>query len=615
VYCQGDRERKMAGAVPLAGMGMVADPREGEAAVAYTTGDYRPLRSLHDNSVTLEEYMYQAKITRAEEDRLFGPESGYVAAAGNVQGFVLDKIRGKKTTVVNNQRRLSLPEAILGQPPSDGEKDKKHDSSAVAGSNDRWEVTEAEWVNASRAARTATWGAVFYLITTDILGPYTVGWAFTQLGWGPGVALYTIFGVLAGYTGLQLWRMFLELDSDRFPMKDYGDFAFRIFGSWVRHLFNFLQSFQYFFNVGIIIITNGQSLSQMSTGKLCFVVCCVVSAIAGCIVGQIRTLARFGWLASLAVFMNLFVIFATMGVFATSPPNYVAVAASFPAVLPDVNNPSPKHTTAGSPPGLSFLNNVNGLMQAVFSYGGATLFPNLLAEMRRPWDFWKGMICAEVFIYLCYLIYGCVNYGLQGQYAYNPSYQGVSVYAWQTVFNSFGLITGLIAACLYGNIGIKVLYNSIGRDLLRAPLLETKKGKLLWALIVPVYWILAFVVAAAIPQVALFSSFVAASCILQFTYTFPPMLMVGFKVQRDAILPGETFDPATGVVQRQDSGIRRWIRGYRKEFWLNTWDVIFFLGSVVTAVLGIYSSISSMHTAYVTNPNVAAFSCNSPVNG
>ena len=73
-----------------------------------------------------------------------------------------------------------------------------------------------------------------------------------------------------------------------------------------------------------------------------------------------------------------------MGIMSNSTPNYVAVAASYPSVLPDVNNPAPITHSAGSPPGLNFIDNVNGLMQAVFSYGGATLFMNLLAEMRRP---------------------------------------------------------------------------------------------------------------------------------------------------------------------------------------------------------------------------------------
>jgi hypothetical protein len=406
------------------------------------------------------------------------------------------------------------------------------------------------------------------------------------------------------------------MDSDRYPMKDYGDLGFRVYGQWARHVCNILQSFQFFLNVGLIIITSGQSISQMSKGKLCFVVCVLVSAIAGCFVGQIRTLARFGWLASLAVFMNLFVMFASMGIMAHSNPNYTAVLASYPSLLPNgVDHPAPISTTSGTPPGLNFRDNINGLMQAVFSFGGATLFPNLLAEMRRPFDFWKGLLCGEIFIYLAYLIYGAVCYGLQGQYVYNPSYQGVNPYNWQTVGNVFELITGIIAACLYGNIGIKVIYNNIGTDLFKFPRLETKRGKWIWVAFVPIYWILAFIIASAIPQVALFSAFVAALCILQFTYTFPPILMVGFKTQRDAILPDETFDPSTGAVQRKDYGIKRWIRGYKKELLWNLWDTIFFLGSCVTAVLGLYAAIYSMHQNYITNPNVSAFACKSPTNG
>ena len=41
-------------------------------------------------------------------------------------------------------------------------------------------------------------------------------------------------------------------------------------------------------------------------------------------------------------------------------------------------------------------------------------------------DFWKGFICAEIFIYAVYLTMGLVVYSNQGQYVYNPAYQGTS---------------------------------------------------------------------------------------------------------------------------------------------------------------------------------------------
>ena len=242
---------------------------------------------------------------------------------GPAKSFFMKTVMRKGSDArADPSKRLSISEAAFGGKDGAFPSDNKeidmggpthgtiHDTT-TNGSTDRWEITDQEWVNASRAARTATWGAVFYLITTDILGPFSTGWAFSQLGWGPAITLYTIFGFLSLYTGYQIWRIFIQMDSDRYPMKDFGDLGFRIFGPWARHTCNILQSFQFFLNVGLIIITSGQSISQMSKGKLCFVVCVLVSAIAGCIIGQIRTLARFGWLASLAVFMNLFVMFSS----------------------------------------------------------------------------------------------------------------------------------------------------------------------------------------------------------------------------------------------------------------------------------------------------------------
>jgi hypothetical protein len=41
----------------------------------------------------------------------------------------------------------------------------------------------------------------------------------------------------------------------------------------------------------------------------------------------------------------------------------------------------------------------------------------------------------------------------------------------------------LIAALLYGNIGIKVFYSAVLRDVFKLPPLDHKRGKLLWVAI------------------------------------------------------------------------------------------------------------------------------------
>ena len=73
-----------------------------------------------------------------------------------------------------------------------------------------------------------------------------------------------------------------------------------------------------------------------------------------------------------------------MGVVAHTPPNFAAAATS----LGVAQGPVMKSNFGSLP----LFNKVNGIMQMVFAYGGAMIFPEFMAEMRRPWDFWKAMV-------------------------------------------------------------------------------------------------------------------------------------------------------------------------------------------------------------------------------
>jgi len=253
----------------------------------------------------------------------------------------------------------------------------------------------------------------------------------------------------------------------------------------------------------------------------------------------------------------------------------------------------------------------------VLAYAGAQLFVEFLAEMRRPRDFIKAMWGAQFFIYTVYLIYGCFVYHFQGQYSFNPSYQGVSLYGWQTAGNMISLIAALIAAGLYGNIGIKVLYNNVLLDIFNAPPLVTRRGKILYAMIVPIWWTLAFIIAAAIPDYFGFVSVMSASMLLNLTYTLPPIFALGFDIQKNAIQSGGGFDPVTGQVMRTESPMQRVVRGFFSgglfQVIINIWHVLYFLASLSMCGLGMYAAVEGLIVAF-RNPQLNAFSCRSPLN-
>jgi hypothetical protein len=158
------------------------------------------------------------------------------------------------------------------------------------------------------------------------------------------------------------------------------------------------------------------------------------------------------------------------------------------------------------------------------------------------------------------------------------------------------------------------VYNSIGVQLFKAPPLYTRSGKWIWAGLVPIYWSIAFVVGGAIPAFSGFVGFVSALCAMQFTYSFPPLLHVGLMAQMNAIGPNEGFDPATGPLARTDSGLRRIIRGFFAKAWyINVLNVLYCLGALVCAGLGLWASIENLITVY-SIPQLNAFTCTSPLN-
>jgi hypothetical protein len=75
-------------------------------------------------------------------------------------------------------------------------------------------------------------------------------------------------GVVACYTGLLLWYLFLKLDSDVYPIKTYSDISRRIFGTWFANICTFLESLQLLVFVGTLVLSNGQNLSQISKGHV-----------------------------------------------------------------------------------------------------------------------------------------------------------------------------------------------------------------------------------------------------------------------------------------------------------------------------------------------------------
>lgn len=233
--------------------------------------------------------------------------------------------------------------------------------------------------------------------------------------------------------------------------------------------------------------------------------------------------------------------------------------------------------------------------------------------MRHPMDFWKALACAQILIWAIYTFFGVYVYAFQGQFAFNPVTQGLSPYKWQTAANVLGVIVGLICTSLYANIGLKIVYVEVFQEVLGFPPLTKRKGRIAWAVTVPVYIIVGFVIATGVPQLSYVSGLIAALFGMTFTYTLPGIMAIAYWVRKEAMLPEEKFNPHTRTYNFVDSGASRWIRAFKMRPFFYSLNFIYVLGAIVTTVLGVYSSILGLIDGFSGKNVATSFGCTPPV--
>ena len=114
-----------------------------------------------DPTVTFEEYTYWAEIERIDEQER---NRKYIEKNGPLT--VKKVLKGRFSQgIVHEERKEREKVAKAEAAASGGDKG----GAVVVQANDL-AVSEEEWKTAARALKTASWGTMFFLITTDILG-------------------------------------------------------------------------------------------------------------------------------------------------------------------------------------------------------------------------------------------------------------------------------------------------------------------------------------------------------------------------------------------------------------------------------------------------------------
>ena len=125
--------------------------------------------------------------------------------------------------------------------------------------------------------------------------------------------------------------------------------------------------------------------------------------------------------------------------------------------------------------------------------------------------------------------------------------------------------------------------------------------------------ILAFVLAMSVPEFPAFTNLVGGLFSLNFTYSFSGVMFAAYKIQQGAQLPGEGFDPATGVTTRHDNGMKRWMRGIKANWWLVLPVIAYSIAGFATSGMGSWAAILALKAAFGPGGSiVTSWTCVNP---
>ncbi|KAJ5859819.1 hypothetical protein N7534_005096 [Penicillium rubens] len=424
---------------------------------------------------------------------------------------------------------VDIPSPVENEPTQDTE--SQHGEIEKPGLPERQDAFGDE-TNAEIKYKVLKWwqGGLLMVAETISLGILSLPAAIAGIGLVPGLILLIGLGLLATYTGYLMGR----------------------FG---RELFGTGQLLFLIFLMASHILTFTVALNSITGHATCSIVFGLVGLILSLILSLPRTLEKMSWL-SLVSFISIFVaVMVTMIA--------LGIQNNGAAVKPVVE-----------------ANLVTGIMSAcniAFSYVSHNTFFTFMAELKDPKDFPKALALLQSIDITLYIVAAVVIYYYTGADVASPALGSAGLLISRIAYG-IALPTIVIAGVINGHVAAKSLYVRIfaGTDRMHKRDWVAMGS---WVGIAFGLWVIAWVIAEAIPVFNNLLSLITALFGSWFTFGFTGMFWL-----------------------HMNKGL--WFSSPKK-IMLTLLNSLAICVGVILCVLGLYASGSAIHN----NPTSASFSC------
>lgn len=403
--------------------------------------------------------------------------------------------------------------------------------------------------------------------------------SYSVLGLVPALILTVVVSLLMYYTGLVLWEFCLRNPTVR-DMCDIGQLLLgnKRAGWYFTAVMFYLNNT---FVCGVHVLTGTDYLVTVAGPKLCAVIFAAIVGIVCFLFSLPRTFASISWLALFSagtMFLSVLLAIIFAGI-QSHPANY--------------DPATPVHYALWPAEGTTFAQALNALLNIIFTFAGQVTYPSFIAEMRDPREFRKSLSCVTVAEVVLFSLAGSIIYVYVGnEYVTAPAF-GSLLPTFKKVAYSFTVPAIIFLGVLYASVAGRSIFFRVFRDRRRHITSNTKTGWIAWAAILFVIWLLAFIIAEAVP---IFNDLLALLCSL-FSCWFGFIFwgLAYFHMRTEDYGPGWWKSPSTLTPKNKTLAI----------FNLAIIGVgIFILGP------GTYATVQSIITSFDEGTVGGAFACN-----
>ncbi|KAL2793058.1 transmembrane amino acid transporter protein-domain-containing protein [Aspergillus keveii] len=318
------------------------------------------------------------------------------------------------------------------------------------------------------------WQTGMFMIAESVsLGVLSLPATLAQLGLAPALVLIIGLGLLATYTGYVIGQF-----HQRYPhiqnLADAGDVLFGAFG---RELFGIGQLLFSIFIMGSHILTFSVMMNTITEHGTCTMVFTTVGFVICMVCSLPRTMKNMTYI-SCTSFVSIFtaVMITMIGVGVQGRDPYTSIKATVDTDL---------------------FHAFTAVTNIVFAYCAHVAFFGLLAEMREPRDFPKALYMLQTFEIIFYTVAAVVIYYYAGQSVESPAL-GSAGPVLKKVAYGIAIPTIVGAGVVNGHIGLKYIYVRLfrGTDRMHRRDLVSYGS---WVAIGLTCWIIAWIIADAIP--------------------------------------------------------------------------------------------------------------------